>query len=347
MTQRPDRRVSDLRGLLGMQTSAARWIVAFYSFSFVLLAFSSREGIAPLWPVCIALVVATASAITLITVDGDPLPLRYTIPLTASGPVNLAIMTAVVPVPITSGGQMWPGAAATALYTFMCVRGRTQAAWTGLLGMFVVSIVWSSSTGQGFGTGITLQIVNAAPLAMATFFAMTLRPAAREIFELRERSTRKAAAEAAADAILSERDLQLDRLDELARPILERVARGGALAASDVLACALLEAHLRDTLRAPALAASGVAAAARSARSRGVDVALLDDRGADDADQADRERLLDAIAADLIAVTSGSATVRILPPGRSSLATVLVTSAQSTTRIEYGSDGRPVHRAFG
>ena len=61
-----------------------------------------------------------------------------------------------------------------------------------------------------------------APLLMATFFAFTIRPLAAAIFELRRQSTVRIASQAAAAAVLEERDARLASLDALARPLLQR-----------------------------------------------------------------------------------------------------------------------------
>src|SRR5690606_5010959 len=120
--------------------------------------------------------------------------------------------------------------------------------------------------------GLSVTLINIAPLLMATFFGLTIRPAARDIFLLREEGTERAAAEAAHRAVLDERDRQLVGLDSLVRPLLERLADPRALTDAERRACGLLEAQLRDSLRARSLAVPMVTAAARAARGRGVDV---------------------------------------------------------------------------
>jgi hypothetical protein len=74
------------------------------------------------------------------------------------------------------------------------------------------------------------------------------------------------AAEATRMAVDGERIRQLDRV---ARPILERIAKGMVLSAAEREGCRLLEAELRDGLRAPQLMTAELSVAARGARGAG------------------------------------------------------------------------------
>lgn len=337
-----DAESQDVRALLGMHTAAARFIIAFYAFTYTVVAISSDRGIRSMWPIAIAVVLLTFGAILLVAVPGDPLPAPAALALAATGPVAVALVFPMLPVPIANPLQTWPLGAATALYTFMCVRGRTLWAWSGFIGMVGACVVWAVATGQGAVHGATMSVINLAPLLMSTFFAYTIRPAAGAIFRLRKQSTTRTEATAAASAVLDERDAQLRRLDVLARPLLEKIASGETLTDDQRLACQLLEAHLRDTLRAPALAHPAVTTAARAARGRGVEVVLLDDRGMETAAAPVQDLLVRSVAARLDAVSAGSVTARILPPGRHLLATVLVSSGADVNRVEFGHDGHPV-----
>ncbi len=333
----------DVRTLIGMQSPAARAIVVFYAATFTLLAVVSREGVETFWPIALAVGVVTFGAVVLIWVPGDPLPMAHTWALTATGPVACALVFSVLPVPAANPMQTWPLGAVTALYAFMGVRGRTWYAWLGMIATITTCVVWSTLTGQGAAHGIGMSVINLAPLLMSTFFAYTIRPSARDIFTLREQTTQRIAAEAADTAVLDERDRQLRRLDAQARPLLDRIASGDPLSDDERLACRLLEAHPRDSVRAPALIDPAVVDAAHGARARGVDVILLDDHASDDADDATRRRFLDHVAAELDAADTGTVTVRVLPPGRAAMATILCSTDTDTRRVEIGPDGRPVH----
>jgi hypothetical protein len=66
---------------------------------------------------------------------------------------------------------------------------------------------------------------------------------------------------------------------------------------------------------------------------------MLDDRGMADADDTVRQRLLEHVSARLDGVVTGTVTVRIMPPGRVNLATILISTDDDVTRLEYDHDG--------
>lgn len=329
----------DVRELLGLRTTAAAVVVGAFIATFLLLALTTAPTAKSLWAETSAWIVVSAAAVTLIRTAGDPLPYRTTLALMLAGPISLNLVFAVVPIPIDGLLQLWPLSAATAIYTYMCVRGRTWWAWLGMTATLASCAWWAQRTGQGAGYGLGISVINLAPLLMATFFAWTIRPAARDIFALREQTIIRVAAEAADTAILDERDQQLRRLDNLARPLLEHLATDEDITDEQQRACTLLEAHLRDTLRAPVLDTAAIAAAARAARARGVDVILLDDHGMDQTADPAREQILTAVIAALTEATDGTLTVRVSPPQRDALLTILHRRSDDTTRSEYGQDG--------
>src|SRR5690606_15006624 len=104
----------------------------------------------------------------------------------------------------------------------------------------------------------------------------------------------------------------------------------------------LVEGQRRDNLGAPALSVPAVAAAARAARARGVEAVLVDARGLDGAAPAVRSRLIAQITTELAGALAGSVMVRVLPPNRRLLATVVVDGPDGgIRRVEIGRDGRP------
>ncbi|UYP19759.1 hypothetical protein OED52_04160 [Rhodococcus sp. Z13] len=105
--------------------------------------------------------------------------------------------------------------------------------------------------------------------------------------------------------------------------------------------CELLEARLRDSLRAPVLGAPEVAEAAAAARRRGVEVVLLDDHAMDPVPDEIRREVYREVVDTLDSVWSGSVTVRVLPPGRGAMVTMLLRGA-GVQRIELGHDGAPI-----
>lgn len=330
--------VSDL---LRMHSTAARVLAGVYALTCVLMAVYSAPGAETAWPLGVAVLVCVASGFALVGIEGDPIPIVPALAMMLTGAVSSACVFTVVPAsPAPHPTQLWTYGLSTTIFVFMCVRGRTLLAWIGLLLMIATAAVWAHATGPGAAYGVGVSVINAGPVLMGTAFAYTIRPLARSIYVLRARSTRRIAAESAAAAVLEERDAQLDRLDALARPMLERIASGKSLSEADRVSCGLLEARLRDTLRAPVLQDERVAGAAEAARRRGVEVVMLDDHGMDDVAPPVRERVLAAVAEHLGAAQGGAVTVRVLPPGRSRMVSMLVRGSE-VRRIELDHAGKP------
>lgn len=356
-------RSRDVRELLGMATvGARRWVVPAYCTTYVVVI-SSTGTVAGIWVLSwVALAILTAACAIIMFVDGDPLPVWATIAVGASGPAAIGLVLIDLPGP-PMGFALWPLGATTPIYAYSCVRGRIAVAWAGLTTMSGEVCLWAFlEFGNPFGVGSLL--FDYAVIIMSTFFALTIRPAAATIFALQERSSDEVAREAAARAALEERDAQLHRLDELARPLLRRIAAAAAarvavmagergsprgvagrmvddaeLTPEERAACALLEAHLRDTLRARVLVDDEVSAAVRSARSAGVEVVLLDDGGG----VQWGEPLRAALLPHLVAADGGKVTARVLPAGRVVAMTVLVTvsgvGGDEIERYEYDAAG--------
>ena len=97
----------------------------------------------------------------------------------------------------------------------------------------------------------------------------------------------------------------------------------------------LLEARLRDDLRARCFRLTDVTRAAHDARARGVHVELLDDGALDAAPASLRERVFTRTVHALAQASDGAVVVRVWPPGRELVATVVTSPAGApATRLE-------------
>lgn len=337
----------DARALIGMHTPAARVVVGVYlvCIAVALLSVTPRTPLA-LSAMVVGLLITGSATVALLVVPGDPLPRPAATVMAAAPGVSCAIILAGcgrdLPAPVSG----WSHGIGTMVLAFMCVRGRTGSAWCGMALMVAAYVARSVLLGLGPLTNIVNVLIDLGPLAMATVFSLTLRPGAKLVFDLRDAGRRRSAELAAARATSLERDAQLRELDRLARPLLDRIAAGDDLDDADRLACRLLEAQLRDRLRAPGLDLPAIADAARSARARGVEVVLLDDSGGADAlDEAARTRVVDAVVGALDSTRTGDVRVRLLPPGRAAVASVIVRDDAGVTRLDLDGTGRRMHRA--
>ena len=283
-------------------------------------------------PVIIGFALMALTAIVVVLTPGDPLPLPATLVIVMVGPVATVASLGAPAV----DRFVWSTFAYSYVLSLLTVRGRLLWAWVGVL--LVSAAILTFGLGGGMSAaGVAGAIAPVGTVAAVSVFAVRMRPTLNSLRLLRKEATTRAAAEATIAAQSEERERQLARLAEVARPLLERIVGGEELDADTRAECRFREAELRDGLRAPQLA--GLAAAARGARSRGVEVQLLDDGGFDGVSAAVRSTVLFAAAKDLDAANEGSVTVRVLPKGRRHLATVLVCEPGEDRRTEIDSAG--------
>jgi hypothetical protein len=257
-----------------------------------------------------------------------------------SPPVAAATLLFAVPVPLETSNQIWVSGYSSIVYVFMCLRGRARYAWSSIALTVGVYGAWSTFTDQGWWEGAATPIYNAGAVAVATVLAIAVRPTIRSIFTLRQQAVTRAAEASAIAAVQHERNLRLRDLDQLARPLLERIATGSPLSDQERQSCELLEAHLRDQLRAQALVTPETAAAARAARGRGVEVLMIDDGGLDDAESDVRDRASTVVVDELVEAGDGDVRIRVLPPGRSTVLSIYRSGLSGTRRIDLDRSGR-------
>ncbi|KAA0023679.1 hypothetical protein FOY51_07780 [Antrihabitans cavernicola] len=283
-------------------------------------------------PVIAGFALMAVAGVVVVVTPSDPLPLAATLFIVVAGPIAT----------VASMGDhaadrfVWSTFAFSYVLSLLTVRGRLLWAWIGVASISIATVAVGFTGGMS-AAGVAGAIAPIGTVAAVSVFAVRMRPTLESLRLLRKEATTRAAAEATIAAQSEERDRQLARLAEVARPLLERIVGGEELDAADRFECRLREAELRDGLRAPQLA--GLAAAARGARGRGVEVQLLDDGGLEGVPAAVRSTVLFAAARELDAANAGSVTVRVLPKGRRNLATVLVSEPGEDRRTEVDGAG--------
>lgn len=325
-----------LRELLGLRGGTA-WLFLVLLELTITLYMVPNLGRTSALPAVIALVVMVVAGALVLVVPGDPLPWSVTVFVAAAGPVATALTTANMSV-AQADRMVWTTFATSYLLAVLVLRGRMSSAWTGVAAVALVIGIGGVRAWLTPGA-IVAAVVPIGTVIAISVFAQIMRPTQRSLRLLREEATIQAAAEATMVAADGERARQLARLDRVARPILERIADGAALTVAEREQCRLLEAELRDGLRAPELTTEELSGAARGARARGVEVVLLDDGGFADAAHWVRAQVIQAATRELDAANAGSVTVRILPPGRRVLATVLAAAPDQDRRTEIDGTG--------
>ncbi|MGW4845304.1 hypothetical protein [Nocardia brasiliensis] len=327
----------DLSRLLSGQRSTMLTIivVALATDAAVMIRSVRLAGI-PLSPALFLAAALLAASTVLVVLDpGVPIRRSSALLVAAAGPVATLIVRDQVTAQLDARTSMWTAYTAGITLALLVLRGRNLLAWAGTVATWLAVVAAAGGASTAFVQGV-VPLVN---VVIAAAFAAIMRPTLRSLHELEAESTTRAANRARLDAQKAERKRQLDRLDLRARPMLERIATAVPFQPEEREECRLLEAELRDELRAPQLSTSEVLAAARSARRRGVEVMLLDDGGLETASLALRDLVRDIAVQELDNTDRGHVTVRVLPPGRRNLATVLVDAEDRNRRTEIDCAG--------
>lgn len=331
----------DVRDLLGLRRPEAMAVLGIYLTALCVTVITSAPLVTNAWGIVTGTLIFVSASIAVIRAPGDPLPITTTWLLTAAGPLGAALILSAIPASAAATGlvSMTHGAAA-AVYVFMGVRGRVLIPWIGLVCVVLLFALWGTATGQSAVAAAGLALVDAAPMALGGLFAFTLRPTTSQVFELRDQTTRQVAALAADAAARDERNRQVRHLDQLARPLLERIASGDELTADERVGCAVLEAHLRDRLRAPLMSELDLDNPVFRARKRGVDVVLIDDSGATGTVDPVVAHSVTRLATDVLDhAQDGEVFVRITPPERATAASVLHRTDHTSKRWEINRNG--------
>mgnify|MGYP001673113679 CR=1 FL=1 len=237
----------------------------------------------------------------------------------------------------------WPGytswciGAGTTLCCGLIARERPRQAWAGLILIIVVIGVWTLSTGHnpanifalGSGQFSTLLIWY---LTARLSVDITARTAASEAAGAEIAAQRRAHRES--EALMRQAMVSVRRRVE---PLLTAIAEGAPITAGMRARARMLEAELRDERRAPFFTGTRVIESARAARTRGIDVILLDDRGTGNGltDDAQKTIINQAIRA-LDDARKGQVVIRLLPPRQRPGLLSIVTDNDILTLNENG-----------
>lgn len=333
----------DSSQLLRLSSDPARVVMGLFIFSNMLYAFATLDEVKRPMPVIAAMILVNAAAVLLVLERPDPFPLVLTAVVVAVVAVSTLLVAFQLPDVGPPGRASWHLGSNTWMLFFLAMRRRPGAAWLGYVLMAAGTIFWSTSVGRGVLDGALLLDTHAAILFVGTLFEVNLRRTARRINEFGEHSVASAveAAEGATSAQIRRR--RVLELRASAIPLLEKLVKSGPPASeTQRLRYATSEALLRDGVRGRSLMTPRIAQAATSARERGIEVTLLDDRG-QGLDSGDAMMRMSAtIVEELDAAKSGAVTVRLAPVGRP-IAVSIVTSGERD-RVELDSEGNIVTR---
>lgn len=306
-----------------METPSARTIVliivAFHLGS-VLLHWSEYR-IAWVSPACFLLLAACTWLLVRRWSGAMPMSAAWAVAV-AVGAANGAQLAVIVSRP-SPGWDHWTAGAGTFLACGLVLRGRGRQAWAAMALMVAGTTAWTLATG---GSLLVVGAYNGGhvlTLALWSLTAMWSDRAYRAIgFQQRRLQSLRAQrrAEEETERVLIETRASVARR---ALPVLREIA-SGVIDEGIRTRARLLEAELRDEIRAACFTGTAVVGAARRARARGVDVVLLDDAGstaegmmeAPPTEGSERSRLVKVVARFLEGVDRGRVVVRVPPRSR-------------------------------
>lgn len=267
---------------------------------------------------------------TLLVTADRPEPLADGLAWCVAGFAGSALVFSVGAGIPTGHGPTWIISLAGYQLAFVAVRGRAKVAWTALGASVVVLVVLTLATGgfvhwtAWFVEMLPSSTIPVSALVLGSLWRMILVRAERRTAEAEQDRAEHLTAENRARERIRTRVGELNAAAELAADLLSR-ARDGALVEEDAGTARLVEAMVRDRLRAPRLSVPELIGTVREARGRGAEIVLLDD--------GDRSAPLSPahmgrIASRIRDSGAGSrVTVRLLPPGRQSTGTVAVSGS--------------------
>jgi|GEM_PF-476164 len=332
---------TDVSRLLGLHTEGAHLVLGLYILSNAVFTFATADVLDRPWASYVAMILLGVGGVILARPHPDPFPLRLTFVVLGLILVSTVLVSIAVPSdPDASlGRSTWHIGAATWLLWFLILRRRVLLAWLGGVLVVGITVAWAVMVGRSALWALLLVQSQVALLVIASLFGAMLRRTATGINELNDRLVRAAAVAASVEAA---RETRLSRFDELAAsvvPLLERIAAGGELSEADRREFATAEAQLRDGVRGRSLSTPTIVAAVASARDRGLEVTLLDDRGEALPSAAGMRRISDLVAATLDGMAQGAVTIRLLPAGREVAVTVVTRNGDATTRLTLTGEG--------
>lgn len=326
---------NDVTSILNLTGFGGRLLLVSYAIAMTLIAVLNMNKMTHPWLVALALVLLYGALFILALPSREPFAPKPTaaiialvIAITCASAWNLGM-------PENPGYSNWHMGATTFVLLVLALRGRPWQAWGGYALFGAIEIVSYATTGIPVALGVNDVARQAATLLVGSLFAILLRRASRTITAIQASELSRVTASAATAASAQERELQVSRLERFARPALDRILSGTPLTKDERDNFALLEATLRDGIRAAGFSTEELASETRAARARGVHVVLLDDRG-QELTPFERELVERALTDELRMIREGTITARLSPFEHDEIATIVVDENGAFKRVVVG-----------
>ncbi len=210
-----------------------------------------------------------------------------------------------------------------------------RLAWAVMGAVLCIVLADSVTQGSSLAAGLELVVRPIAILLAATFLSVPLNLLQPRIDALRAKSRRLLDEQTFRATSIIQRQSEAVRLQSLAGPLLETLARAEELSGAQVAECIALEGLLRDQARGNRLSRGELSVAASRARQTGIDVMLLDDSDGEGVTATDILDITAWMSGHLSEMAEGQFVGRILPAGRSELATIVMTDSAGPSIMSF------------
>lgn len=296
-------------------------------------------------PAALSFIALLPPAVLLLKTWPDALLPRWVAQLTVV--VIAAVNFLVLPQIITTG---WPGyaswctGAGSDLSRGLLMRGRPVYAWVGSAATTLATAYWVISTGRPLLMIFTYMLGHYFTLVSWHGVAHLSTRATTQIAATQRETARLQAQQRAheeADRIMTSR---MASVRQRVTPLLTQIANGKAPTPKLRSQAYLLEAELRDEIRAPFFTGTSIVTSAQAARRRGTEVILLDDSGDNTTiDDQVRTNAVNYVTKFLNVTQSNRVVIRLNPPRRPTLLTIVT----DDTRYRLDRQGELIAEGMG
>ena len=330
-----------------MESAGARAIAAGLALvHFILLVYECAVHSYWHWPpAALSFIALLPPAVLLLKTWPDALLPRWVAQLTVV--VIAAVNFLVLPQIITTG---WPGyaswctGAGSDLSRGLLMRGRPVYAWVGSAATTLATAYWVISTGRPLLMIFTYMLGHYFTLVSWHGVAHLSTRATTQIAATQRETARLQAQQRAheeADRIMTSR---MASVRQRVTPLLTQIANGKAPTPKLRSQAYLLEAELRDEIRAPFFTGTSIVTSAQAARRRGTEVILLDDSGDNTTiDDQVRTNAVNYVTKFLNVTQSHRVVIRLNPPRRPTLLTIVT----DDTRYRLDRQGELIAEGMG
>ncbi|MCW5954029.1 MAG: hypothetical protein KIT69_17395, partial [Propionibacteriaceae bacterium] len=298
------------------------------------LGWTTLDAVTAVWPVFAAqLLAAVATWLALRRLQTAALSRVGAITVVVLLTGTTLLVQSVLPMGRWPGYATWHSSVVMVLLIVLLFRRQAAVAWVGV-GVFVAaSSWWAYSHGLGVREVAQVTFGPVAWMVVAQLVNGWLLDIGARVHQDRRSVEQANLAIAQSYSRLVLRDLWLSQLRTQVGPLLQRLADPEVeLSEADLTACATLERRLRDGLRAANLLTEGTQDVIEAARSRGVEVNLVDSRGSVLPDPVRRalRRLLAQVLDD---PTVTRVVARAAPEGYTDTVTLLTVRVDGRTEL--------------